>query len=318
MQYGSWLGWQIDYLLYLQSFRDLSHHVFDNFFITITMFGEVMIPISVICLLYWALNKRAGQFIMFSYMFGFITNIILKTIACIYRPWILDSRIHPVPQALPAATGYSFPSGHTAGATSTWGGLAVYFWQNKIVRYMGIIILLCVMVSRNYLGVHTPQDVIVSFFVGIFLLWFIGKLMKWEEQKEGRDLKILLAVMVIVALTVVFVAVRHYPIHYLFGKILYDPSSLKVDALWKASCMLGAFIGWFIEKRYIQFDAEKGSFVKKTIRVVLGITILSALHSAEAPLQILPIHHLGLAIQYFIIGLFVTGLYPLMIKKWNL
>ena len=36
------------------------------------------------------------------------------------------------------ADGYSFPSGHTTGAMSVWGGTAFWFWKNRCVsdRYL--------------------------------------------------------------------------------------------------------------------------------------------------------------------------------------
>ena len=101
---NGWLGWQIDYLLYLQNFRDISGHVLDKFFIYITMCGEVIIPWLVISLFYWVINKKTGQFILWSYLFGFIANTLAKVTACIYRPWILDSRVCPLKEAIPAAT----------------------------------------------------------------------------------------------------------------------------------------------------------------------------------------------------------------------
>ena len=110
----SWLGWQIDYLLFLQNFRDLSHHIFDNFFLTITLFGQIFIPMSIICLIYWCINKKTGFYVLSTYLYGFLVNIFLKTTACIYRPWLLDSRVKPLTQAIAGATGYSFPSGHTS------------------------------------------------------------------------------------------------------------------------------------------------------------------------------------------------------------
>lgn len=182
----SWIDWQIDYLLVLQNFRDLSGHIFDNFFLTITTFGEVLIPMIFMTCMYWCLNKKAGIYTIWCYALGFMTNIFLKTTACVYRPYILDSRILPVEQAVPTATGYSFPSGHTAGAVTTWGSTALFFWGNKYIRYVCITLILLVMFSRNYLGVHTPQDVIVSFGVCICLLIIVKKIFEWESKKRKQ------------------------------------------------------------------------------------------------------------------------------------
>ena len=318
MELGFWLKWQMDYLYFLQCFRDTSCHVFDKFFIYITMCGEILIPLIIICLLYWTINKRIGRFVLWSYLFGFLVNLFAKMTACIYRPWILDSRIHPLEHAIPKATGYSFPSGHTAGVMSTWGGVAVSFWNNKIIRCFCFFIILSVMISRNYLGVHTPQDVIFSFIISIFILWGTYSLIKWEEEKDGRDLIVLGGVFTAILITMLYITFKSYPIHYLFGKILYNPCSYKIEAFTKAGFMFGSFLGWFIEKRFIGFNPERGTILKKIARFVLGICILSCLHSAGHLLSVYSWANCGMFIQYFVMGLFVTCIYPFIVEKWNL
>ena len=41
-----------------------------------------------------------------------ILNSFTKLTACVYRPWVADSKIKPFKGALADATGYSLPSGH--------------------------------------------------------------------------------------------------------------------------------------------------------------------------------------------------------------
>ena len=322
MLYGSWLGWQIDYLLWLQNFRDVSHHAFDKFFIYITMFGEITIPIMLICFIYWVINKKAGQFMFFSWMCGFITNLLLKSIGCIYRPWILDSRIHPVPEAIPAATGYSFPSGHTAGVMDTFGALAVWFWNNKFLRYLCIVIILCVMFSRNYLGVHTPQDVIVSFVVCCLVLWGVYTSLKWvdEGQEDTRDIVFASGMILLALLTTVFMLYKPYPVHYLFGKVLYSPMDMIHHSIMRSGVLYGGLLGWIIERRYIDFQPAVGTVLKKIIRFVLGAVCLTALSGSIKMFLAgaLPCQHICAFIQYFITGCFITCIYPFMIKKFNI
>ncbi|MCR5266228.1 MAG: phosphatase PAP2 family protein [Cyanobacteria bacterium RUI128] len=322
MEYGAWLGWQIDYLLFLQNFRDVSNHIFDKFFLTITMFGEVTIPIMVICLLYWAISKKAGQLVLWSYLFGFVVNQFAKVTACIYRPWILDPRVHPLAQAIPAATGYSFPSGHTAGAVAVWGGIAVSFWKNKIVRYLGLLIIAGVMISRNYVGVHTPQDVIVSFFLSSLVLYVSWKALKWSEEDSKRDKYVLFTILGLTILTVLYVCFKPYPIHYLFGQILYDPTPIKYDTIGKSGFVAGAFLGWFIEKRFIDFKPEIGTFSQKVARMLVGLTVVYALYSGFEMFKDMIGTNLifalsGMFCQTLLIGLFITCIYPFFIKKFQ-
>ena len=107
---------------------------------------------------------------------------------CAYKPWIRDGRITPVESANSGASGYSFPSGHTAKAMAVWGGLAVHdFKRNKPIASFLLLIILAVGFTRNYLGIHTPQDVIVSLILGRFIIYGTHYHLIWADKKRGRD-----------------------------------------------------------------------------------------------------------------------------------
>lgn len=311
----SWLGWQIDYLLFLQNFRDLSHHIFDNFFLTITLFGQIFIPMSIICLIYWCINKKTGFYVLSTYLYGFLVNIFLKTTACIYRPWLLDSRVKPLTQAIAGATGYSFPSGHTSEVVTGFGSIAKSFWKNKVLRYLCFIIIFFVMLSRNYLGVHTPQDVIVSFLIGVCLIFANEKLLKWVDDGKNRDYILISVVTISCILLTLYVTYKSYPIHYLNGKVLYDPSFIKTDIFIKTGFILGAFYGWCIEKRFVNFSAKIGSIANKIVRFIVGIVIFYTLFNLANNIFVLYLgEKLGYFIGYFSAGLFMTLIYPFFVK----
>lgn len=317
MNWTNWINWQLDYLYLLQNLREITHHVFDNFFLHITWFGEVYIPVIFFCIIYWCVNKKGGLFIMFNYLFGFIANTFLKTTACIYRPWLLDERIKPLAEAIPAATGYSFPSGHTAGAVSVWGGTAITFWKNKIVRYTCFAIVLLVMFSRNYVGVHTPQDVLVSFIVGITLLLSSRPLFKWLEEKPNNDL-IFAGVLTLICLILqAYVTFKNYPCECFGIRALYDPTPIKIDTFAKIGCVLGAIYGWLVETRFVKFNPEQGTAPKKVFRAIIGVGLLLLILGLLKPLCIEFLGKpFGKFTCYFITGLFITLVQPYLNKKY--
>lgn len=317
MEVGAWLGWQIDYLLVLQNFRDISHHVFDSFFVHITMFGEVIIPVFFMTFIYWCVNKKAGQFLLWNYTLGCMVNIFLKITACIYRPWILSQQIHPVPQAIPAATGYSFPSGHTTSGVATWGGAAFWWRKNKFILPIATVLILLIMFSRNYLGVHTPQDVVVSFFVGIGLLFLIKKIMDYSDNNKNGDLVITVTVTVAITLLLVYMFLKSYPCDYLNGKLLYDTYGMKLGNTQKALCTLGLFWGWLIEKRFIGYLAESGSILNKLSRYVGGVIGLILLIHIKNYVGICGNLFVNNAILYFVIGLFITFIHPFIFSRFE-
>ena len=81
----------------------------------ITYLGQEIIIIAVICTLYWCVDKRFAYLLGFTYFTAGLCVQIMKITFRIPRPWILDPEFKAVESALPGATGYSFPSGHTQG-----------------------------------------------------------------------------------------------------------------------------------------------------------------------------------------------------------
>ena len=92
-------------------------------------------------------------------------------------------RARPTIHRIIEASGYSFPSGHSMAAFSLYGGLAFLIWKHiptAIGRVLMIIVsaafILTIGMSRIYLGVHYPSDVIGGYFLsGSWLaicIWF--------------------------------------------------------------------------------------------------------------------------------------------------
>ena len=96
----------------------LSEHrtpALDKIMQLVTYFGQEIIIIALICALYWCADKRFAYLLGFTYFTAGLCVQTLKITFRIPRPWILDTNFSAVESAVPAATGYSFPSGHTQG-----------------------------------------------------------------------------------------------------------------------------------------------------------------------------------------------------------
>ena len=264
------LNYQIDYLLWLQNLRDLSNDLFTPFFLAVTHFGEFAIVTLFVALIYWSLNKKVGEFLIINLSFGFLLNQIFKMIFCIERPWILSDKIKPVPDAIGHATGYSFPSGHTARATAIWGGLIIQLWDKKITRYVLLALILLIAFSRNYLGVHTPQDVIVSLILSIAVLIISKKAFDKIDSDKKMCFKIFITGIVISLLTILFVVVK--------PSFIDSDSAIsfasQVPSFYKnMGRIMGVILGWYLCREYVNFSTENISIIKRIARYVLGIII---------------------------------------------
>ncbi len=264
----------LDYLLALQNFRVSTGDLFTPLMEWVSDLAISFWPLAALCLVYWVVSKRIGTSLFFAYNASYLINGFLKLTACVYRPWIRDAAIIPAGDAITTATGYSFPSGHATIATAIYGGGAVQLWKRRGLRIAAvalIALLLVTMFSRNYLGVHTPQDVIVGFGVTLAVVLVAPRVMAWaEEPVRNRDLKFVAGGVILVALLLVYITVKPYPLDYVDGVLLVDPEDMMPDTFFAAGGMLGFLIGWLVERRLIGFKTG-GDWKRATVIAVIAL-----------------------------------------------
>lgn len=136
-----------------------------------TKIGEVwaMVCLSLMLVAYLMLKryKIEALFFVITVSLSGILNPLLKNIFDRERPTLLR---------LIDISGFSFPSGHAMGSTSFFGS-AMYIAQRRASgSTKGVIIGLCVAlillisISRVYLGVHYPTDIIAGIIGGAFCI----------------------------------------------------------------------------------------------------------------------------------------------------
>ena len=116
----------IEYLLFLQDFRNGINDALTPFMEGVSLFAVTMLS-AIPVFLYWCADRRRGLYTLAAYCASGAMNALVKLTACVYRPWIRDARILPAGEAIKTATGYSFPSGHTITAASVYGGLGMAY-----------------------------------------------------------------------------------------------------------------------------------------------------------------------------------------------
>ena len=260
----------ISYLLALQEFRDGAGSFLADFFLKMTYLGELNTVVIVLAIIYWAVNKEFGTYMLMGWSGSRIVNGFLKVTACVYRPWIRDTRIVPYGDSMTTATGYSFPSGHSTNGAALFGGLAVKKEIPKILRGLSIAIMILVGFSRNFLGVHTPQDVVVGLVSGVLVMVLAALLMKWIDANPGKDWLVLLIGILIAAAVAIYAGVKPYPEDYVDGKLIVDGAKMANDTFKGVGYCLGFIVGWFLERRFVKFNTEV-TMMQRAVRVVFGV-----------------------------------------------
>lgn len=144
-----------------------------SFFKIFPFFASETFYITIIALGYWlASNPRIFWKLGFLVPFSTMLNVILKNLFLCERP---DISLHLVP-IVDNSSG--FPSGDVHVAAVFWGMLLSNFYSRSL-RFFGVAIIVGIMLSRVYLGVHTVDQVFGGLFFGVATVFV-------AENRYGR------------------------------------------------------------------------------------------------------------------------------------
>lgn len=307
----------IQYLLFLQELRVASGGVFDELFNGISKFAVDVMPFLPF-IIFWCVSKKWGYRYLFTLGIGELVNGIIKLTVCAYRPWIRSDLIEPAGDSKVAATGYSFPSGHTMSATSTYG--TTFAWQRKKRPWLAALCAVMIALtgfSRNFLGVHTPQDVVVGFSETVILILIIGAVQrKTDGNDRVLDLLSLVGIAAVIC-AIIYIKMKPYPMDYVDGVLLVDPNKMMNDSFKACGMFLGLISGSYVERHYIHYEIPTGA---KNLPILgfVGFLITFGWKEYFAPATVTALlgSHWGNLIARFVLWFFVVAVWPLFIKKW--
>ncbi|MEG0315053.1 MAG: phosphatase PAP2 family protein [Erysipelotrichaceae bacterium] len=134
------------------------------FFTFITHLGDylnIWIFIGFISLFFIACRKMGILLISSTLVLSLLNNSIIKVIFSRERPCVLNDSLIVCPSS------FSMPSGHSL--TSFAAATIIYYYNKRLG--IGAYLLACLIaISRVYLGVHYPSDVIIGGLLGVTLV----------------------------------------------------------------------------------------------------------------------------------------------------
>jgi len=166
-------GWQSDSLTSIMKF----------FTFIGSGFPVVMITAMIMIILYFGLKYR-GELLFF-------TGVVVGSALLNTGLKLVFHRARPTLHRIVDANGFSFPSGHSMAAFSLYGVVCFLLWKHMGNIYARAVLILigCSMtvtigVSRIYLGVHYPSDVLGGFLASA--TWLTAAIYLYQRLLERR------------------------------------------------------------------------------------------------------------------------------------
>jgi len=161
-------NWDASLMLALHQY---SQPWLDKFFMAVTQTASawIALPLLIAVASFWRRGGKLEAGVLLAASGGSaIINALLKVAFARPRPAVFPP--------LTIETSYSFPSGHTMAATAFYGLLAIFLWREQRYGWAALVGVwpLVVGLSRIYLGVHYPSDVLGALAMGVMWLALIA------------------------------------------------------------------------------------------------------------------------------------------------
>lgn len=305
-------------IILLQTFSPL----LDFLFGLITVFGDELFIIGVIALFFCIDKDLAIRSAFLVIITSFITTAA-KGFFGLSRPYIVNqAEIKGIPDILgQLPEDYTFPSGHSSNAGAIWTYLANK-WRNPGFWVLAIFMIIFIPLSRSYLGVHWPTDIIIGTLLGIVIaILFTLQLPKVEEFMTRANS--ILIILIIILFPIIGVVISYMLTLGTGNKIEYaDPSSM-------GGLLIGLSLGYMLENRYVNLRVEEYRSNKKVLvyRAIAGLIIILAVYFGLSALlgmlfEGFPLYEIGRFVRYAIlafVGIFcVPWLFVFIEQKLSL
>ena len=210
-------------------------------------------------------------------------NQVLKMVFATQRPFHIDPEVAPA-DAVATAPGNGFPSGHAQGSVTFWTAAAVYVRRRWFAALATAVVVL-VSLSRVYLGLHQPIDVVGGLTFGLAVV-AVSLYLQRRRVRIGRAATVVGGLVAPLALQLV------YPVEL-------------------SGMLLGAFAAFAVGPEIIRHDTSGPVAGRVVLAVIALALVFAALLGSSALLpEEVKRNAVGSFARYLLIGCVGTVLVP--------
>jgi membrane-associated phospholipid phosphatase len=269
VRFGSWL-WGLDGVRGMQAlggWLELPMRFF-------TFLGDDLFYLMAIPLVYWCIHKGLGADLGALLVLSSTANGVVKSCLKAGRPFWHDASLR-----LGDATSFSTPSGHAQSSAVLFSYLAWFLaHRRRGALWVGILALVIVLValSRVYLGVHYPGDVLWGVVIGLAVVTLYVRLkpvLAPRLEKLSLGMHVLLALIVATLIPAIEALLLGIP--YGSARLFGDLYALAwnttlLEGVTVGGLAFGLWVGLAVEHRHVRF-AVAGPLWKRALRYVIGV-----------------------------------------------
>lgn len=242
------LAWGTELLVQIQQFFGSGWRwVFE----LVSELGDTQGLLILVGLTFWLSGRRLAYSLIGIVLLAMGTDLLIGSLIGLPRPE--DPRLTVWKEEFTP----SFPSGHTGVATALWGLLAALDWLPKFVA---VLIVAGVMLSRLYLGVHYLGDVVGGLFIGVVIVEAYLRLLPSLDRFLSK---------------LSFKIFQFGGGLILAGVLVAVPFAGSSTRVWQIlGTVAGVVIGGIVEYRYVCYSPTRSPFHPLKLLIGLGGVVL--------------------------------------------
>jgi len=292
------MRWGIEWIVTLQS---LSTPLLTQAMEVFTFLGSELFFLVLMPAVLWCYDASIGVRTGLALLTSASFNGILKLVFRLPRPFWIDSRVQP----WTAEASYGLPSGHAQNAIVVWGYLADRL-RRSWVTAAAFILIVGISISRMYLGVHFPTDVLGGWIVGGVLLAILVRLeapvSRWlrERPVSMQLLAAVVASLGLLAVGAVILGATEPPTGAWPPELAREAHTIR-GLVSSTGALLGVAVGAVLLSAWGKFDGRSGGTLVRFARFALGLAGVIVLYAGLGAL--LPDSEVWRYLRYATLGL---------------